>query len=266
VPSFATPEPPRIRVRVPAGMVTLDARDSDETTVELEPLRNDDVTREAIERATVEQHGERIVVEIGKSGGWGFFGRSPQIGVRVSCPHGTALDCDTASADVVGTGRLGDIEVKSASADVFLDHVTGKLFVNSASGDVRVDEIDGDGRLTTVSGDVRVGAARGVALAASTVSGDVELGELHCDVTVQSVSGDQRLRSIRVGEIQLKSVSGDVAVGVLRGTRLFIDANSTSGDVRSELDVGEAPVEGDGSEASLRVKTVSGDIAVTRAV
>ncbi len=262
--SFATPEPPRLRVRVPAGAVTVEAGDSEETTVELEPLRNDETTREAIDRATVEQQGNRIVVEIGKAG-WGFFGRSPQIGVRVRCPHGTSFDCDTASADIVASGRLGDVEVKSASADVFLHHVAGFLSITSASGDVRVDDLDGDGRINTVSGDARVGAARGE-LAANTVSGDVELGELHRGVTVQSVSGDQRLRSIRAGEVQLKSVSGDVAVGVLLGTRLFIDANSTSGDVRSELDVGDTPAEGNGSEASLRVKTVSGDIAVTRAV
>jgi DUF4097 and DUF4098 domain-containing protein YvlB len=264
VHSFSTPEPPRLRVRVPAGTITVEAGDTAETTVELRPLRDDEATRDAIARATVEQHGDRIVVEIGKAG-WGIFGRSPQIAVHVRCPHGTSLDCDTASADIVANGRLGDVEVKSASGDVVLGHVTGTLSAASASGDVRVDELDGDGRVNTVSGDARVGAARGE-LAANTVSGDVELGELHRSVTVQSVSGDQRLHSIRAGEIQLKSVSGDVAVGVLMGTRLFIDANSTSGDVRSELEVGDTPAEGNGSEASLRVKTVSGDIAVTRTV
>jgi DUF4097 and DUF4098 domain-containing protein YvlB len=251
-------------VRVPAGTITVEAGDIGETTVELRPLRDDEATRDAIERATVEQHGDRIVVEIGKAG-WGIFGRSPQIAVDVRCPHGTSLDCETASADVTATGRFGDVEVRSASADVFLGHVAGTVSVATASGDVRIDELDGDGRVTTVSGDARVGAVRGE-LTTSTVSGDVELGELYQSATVQSVSGDQRLRSIRAGEIQLKSVSGDVAVGVRMGTRLFIDANSTSGDVRSELEVGDAPAEGNGSEASLRVKTVSGDIAVTRTV
>lgn len=262
--SFATPEPPRLRVRVPAGTITVEAGDTGETTVELRPLRDDEATRDALERATVEQHGDRIVVEIGKAG-WGIFGRSPQIAVHVRCPHGTSLDCETASADVVASGRLGDVEVKSASADVFLGHVAGSLTVNSASGDVRVDELDGDGRVNTVSGDARIGAARGE-VAANTVSGDLELGEAHRDVTAQTVSGDQRLRSIRAGEIRLKSVSGDVAVGVLSGTRLFIDASSTSGEVTSELAVGDTPAEGDGTKADLRVKTVSGDIAVTRAV
>lgn len=261
--SFTTPEPPRLRVRAPAGTITVDTDDSAETTIELEPLRGDEATRDAIERATVEQHGDRILVEIGKAG-WGFFGRSPQVGVRVRCPHGTSLDCDTASADVVASGRLGDVEVKSASADVFLDHVAGTVSVATASGDVRIDELEGDGKVSTVSGDAHIRTARGE-LATTTVSGDVELGEAHRSVTVQSVSGDQRLRSIRAGEIQLKSVSGDVAVGVLMGTRLFIDASSTSGDVRSDLNVDDLPTEGDGTtEASLRVKTVSGDIAVTR--
>jgi len=264
VHSFQTPEPPLVRVRVPAGLVRVECGDVAETTVELEPLRNDEATRDAIERATVEQRGGEIVVEIGKAG-WGFFGRSPRVGVRITGPNGTSLDCDTASADVTGTGRLGDVEVKSASGDVLLGHVGGTLSVNSASGDVRVDRLDGDGRVNTVSGDARIGAAHGE-LAANTVSGDLELGDLHRNVVAQSVSGDQRLRTVRSGEIKLQSVAGDVAVGVLPGTRLFIDANSMSGDVRSDLEVSDQPVGEGGAEANLRVKTVSGDIAVTRAV
>ena len=55
-------------------------------------------------------------------------------------------------------------------------------------------------------------------------------------------------------------------IGVRPGTRLHIDANSVSGDVGSELDVKDAPSEApSGSEARLQVKTVSGDIEITRA-
>ena len=262
--SFATPEPPLVRVSVPAGEVKIGCADVAETTVELEALRGDDVTREAIERATVEQRGGEIVVELGKAG-WGFFGRSPQVAVTVRCPHGTSLVCNTASADVTADGRLGDAEVKTASGDVLLQHVGGTLKANSASGDVSVERLDGNGRVNTVSGDLRVGAAHGE-LNANTVSGDLDLVDLHRDVVAQSVSGDQRLRTVRSGEIKVQSVSGDVAVGVLAGTRLFIDANSMSGAVRSDLEVGDQPVGTDGAEANLRVKTVSGDIAVTRAV
>jgi len=260
--TFPTPEPPRLRVRVPAGHVTIDPAEVAETTVELEALRDDDATRDAIERATVEQRGDEIVVEIEKSG-WGLFSRSAKVGVLIRCPQGASLDCNAASADLLATGLLADVTVRTASGDVVLSHV-GDLAVTSASGDVRVEELQGSGRVNTVSGDTEIRGVRSM-LAVNSVSGDVELGRVDEDVSVQSVSGDQRLRSIRAGEIELKSVSGDVAVGVLVGTRLFIDANSTSGDVRSELDVGDKPAEDGGHEASLRVRTVSGDIAVTRA-
>lgn len=260
--TFPTPEPPRLRVRVPSGEVRIEPAHVEETTVTLEPLRDDDATREAIERATVEQRGGEILVEIEKGGGWGFFSRSAKVGVHVRCPLESSLDCNTASADVVATGLLGDVQVKTASGDVLLAHV-GTLNVTSASGDVRVEELQGEGRVNTVSGDAQIGGVRGE-LAANTVSGDLDLGDVDHDVTVQSVSGDQHLRSLRAGDAKLTSVSGDVAVGVLAGTRLFIDASSTSGDVRSDLEVSDEPKTGDGPEARLRVKTVSGDIALSR--
>lgn len=260
--TFATPEPPRLRVRVPSGHVRIEPAHVDETTVALEPLRDDDATRDAIECATVEQRDGEIVVEIEKSGGWGFFSRAANVGVHIRCPLASSLDCNTASADVVASGLLDDVQVKTASGDVVLAHV-GALAVTSASGDVRVEELQGDGRVNTVSGDAQIRGVRGE-LAANTVSGDLELGHVDDDVTVQSVSGDQRLRALRAGDAKLTSVSGDVEVGVLAGTRLFIDASSTSGDVRSELEVGDEPKRGDGPEARLRVKTVSGDIALTR--
>ncbi len=260
--TFATPQPPRLRIRVPAGHVSIEPADVAETIVELEALRNDEATREALERAVVEQPGDENVDEDAKPG-WGFFSRSAKVGVRVRCPQASALDCNTASADVVASGVLRDVQVKTASGDVQLAHV-GELGVTSASGDVRVEEVQGGGRINTVSGDVRVGAVR-ADLGANTVSGDVELGEVDHDVAVQSVSGDQRLRALRAGDAKLTSVSGDVEVGVVTGTRLFVDASSTSGDVRSEIEVGAEQPAGEGTEASLRVKTVSGDIALTRA-
>ena len=92
------------------------------TTVELVALRDDDSTREAIEKATVELNGSEVLVEIGVAGkgfgvgpAWISFGRTPQVGVRIRCPEGADLDCATASADVVTRGRLGEVEVKTAS-------------------------------------------------------------------------------------------------------------------------------------------------------
>jgi hypothetical protein len=271
VDEFETPGKARLRVKNAAGLISVDPSETGRTTVELQALRDDDATREAIERATVEMNGNEISVEIGVGGkgfgvgpAWISFGRSPQVGVRIRCPEGTDLECTTASADVAATGRLGEVEVKTASGDVGVEHVA-RLRVQSASGDVRAARIDGEARLQTVSGDVRLGTVTGP-VSATLVSGDLALEEAHTDLSAKTVSGDQRIDAIREGQIKLQSVSGDVRVGIRPGTRLQIDASSTSGDVSSELDVKDAPSESpSGLEARLHAKTVSGDIEITRA-
>jgi hypothetical protein len=271
VHAFDTPGKTRLRVKNASGLISVDPSETGRTTVELEALRDDDATREAIERATVELNGNEVLVEIGVGGkgfgvgpAWISFGRTPQVGVRIRCPEDADLECTTASADVAATGRLGEVEMKTASGDVAVEHVAG-LRVQSASGDVRAAAIDGEARLQTVSGDVRLGTVTGP-VSATLVSGDFAIEEAHTDLSAKTVSGDQRIGAIREGQIKLQSVSGDVRVGVRPGTRLRIDANSVSGDVSSELDVQDSPSESpSGSEARLQAKTVSGDIEITRA-
>lgn len=262
---FDTAKAPHLRVRNPSGHVSIETAETTQTTVELEALRNDDVTRSAIEQASVEQRGNEIVVEVAKQG-WSFLGRSPEVGIRIRCPYGSALDCTTASADLEAAGRLGDTSVKTASGDILLPHVGGSANVHTASGDVRMEIVDDAAQVKTVSGDVRVGVARSE-LSVSLVSGDLEVDEAHTDLATNTVSGDQQVRSIRDGQINLQSVSGDIQVGVAPGTRVFIDASATSGDVSSALDVTDAPPVSSpvgGSEAKLRLKSVSGDIAIVR--
>ena len=271
MPVFDTPGPTRLRVRNPAGLLTIETVEGGRTSVELEPLRDDEATREAIEQATIELNGQEVLVEVGStSKGFGFgpawisFGRTPLVGITIRCPEGAALDYATASADLHARGRLGPVEVKSASADVSLEEVA-ELRVHSASGDVRAGVVDGDARVQTVSGDVRLGTVRG-AVSATLVSGDLSLEDAHADVEAKSVSGDQRLDAIRQGRIKLQSVSGDVRLGVRPGTRLRIDATSTSGDISSEFDVKDRPTEEHtGAEATLQIKTVSGDVEIVRA-
>jgi hypothetical protein len=271
VHAFDTPGKTRLRVKNASGLIEVDPSETGRTTVELEALRDDDTTRQAIERATVEMNGNEVSVEVG-AGGMGFgvgpawisFGRTPQVGVRIRCPEGADLECTTASADVAATGRLGEVEVKTAAGDVSVEQVAG-FRMQSASGDARAASVAGEARLQTVSGDVRLGTVTG-SVSATLVSGDFVIDDAQRDLSAKTVSGDQRIGAIREGQISVQSVSGDVRIGVRPGTRLRIDANSTSGDVSSELDVKDTPSEGSsGREARLAAKTVSGDIEITRA-
>jgi DUF4097 and DUF4098 domain-containing protein YvlB len=263
-----TTERARLKVRNPSGDVRVDAVEASETTVELVPLNDSDATREAIEKANVGARGDDVFVELeGRS--WSISIRnwaisSPKVGVRITCPHGSTLECDTASADVFTTGPLGDSRIRTASGDLQIERIEGLLETKGASGDVRVERVAGRASVSTVSGDVVVEEARS-GLDVNSVSGDVHAGEITGDLTVKSVSGDHHIRAAGPGQIDLKAVSGDVRVAIRRGLRVRLDVNSVSGSIGSELDVGEAPSGGDRPEAALRVRTVSGDVRITRA-
>jgi DUF4097 and DUF4098 domain-containing protein YvlB len=97
------------------------------------------------------------------------------------------------------------------------------------------------------------------------VSGDVAIEEVLRDLTARTVSGDMRIGSVTRGDVSMHSVSGDIDVGIRSGSKAYIDVHSVSGDMRSELDMSEAPGD-DQPDVELRAKTVSGDVAIRRAV
>ena len=61
-------------------------------------------------------------------------------------------------------------------------------------------------------------------------------------------------------DLECNSTSGDVRIGLPSGRTLDVDLNMLSGDIRSDF----SPECGDGATARLRVRTVSGDIALLR--
>jgi DUF4097 and DUF4098 domain-containing protein YvlB len=234
--TFQTPEPPELRINLPSGDVRVQtSADATETYVELSGPNEED--------ARIEQRRNEIVIEIEKKKIFGFKGDHTLL---VTAPFGTSIDAHSASGDIEATGRVGDVSVDSASGDVTLAAVDGRIDVNTASGDVRVD-FAGD--------DVRVNSA----------SGDVTIGESEHDAKIRTASGDIRIRSALQGKIDINSASGDVEVGIRRGSKVFIDASSMSGDMSSELDVTDTPSESDGPSIDFRARTMSGDVTVRRA-
>jgi DUF4097 and DUF4098 domain-containing protein YvlB len=259
---FRTAGPPWLTVQVPSGDIELATVDGDETSVELEPLN--DAGREAVETAVLEQRGDEIVVEIEERRRLLMF-RDAKVRLTARCPHGTRLNVKTVAADVAARGRYGDVDLKGVSADMRIDDIDGDARVKTVSGDISVDIVTGELKLQSVSGDAAVDRVGGDA-ELRAVSGDVRLGEAGGSVTMQTVSGDQWIDAVRSGAVQLKSVSGDATVGIARGSRLWVDAKSVSGDTRSEFNLSDVPEGGDdGPLVELRATALSGDIRVTRA-
>jgi Putative adhesin len=246
VETFATPGPVRLQIQIPRGDVELETSDAAETTVELEARgRNaDELEREARIEARPRGDGHEVVVEAPSRG---LFGRGGEYLVRVSAPHGADVRAELASADISGRGRYGDVDIDVASGDVELEHVEREARIDSASGDVQVAH----------AGTAKVNSA----------SGDVRLDDVAGPTDVNTASGDVDLRRVVSGAVKINSASGDVEVGIAQGSRLWVDAQSLSGDTSSELELESgAPVATDeGPLVELRAVTMSGDINVRRA-
>lgn len=247
--TFETPTPPTLELSVPQGSIEVETVAGTQTHVELDCTDPD-----ALDDAVVELRGTTVVVEVDRRrllggminisiGDFSIGGRRYRL--RVTCPHGSDLRARVASADVTASGRYAAADVKSAS------------------GDVKLGDVDGDAQVKSVSGDVEIGHVAG-ATTVQVVSGDLRVRDAESSLTAKSVSGDVEVQ-VASGDVQLTSVSGDMRVAVRRGSRVYIDANSVSGDLDSELELADTPRDGEGPLVELRAKTVSGDFRVARA-
>lgn len=262
---FETPGAVRLLVQLPAGRVEIESGTSGETSVELSPLKDNDVTRRAIDEAVVEHRqgpsGDEVRVEIEPERRL-FLGRTPQVLVRVTCPSGTAVDLTAVAADVRASGQFGTVDAKNVSGDTAFDEIGGEARIKAVSGDIAVGRVAGTAQFETVSGDLRVDEVTGDCTI-KTVSGDFGIGEARSSVTGKSVSGDGAVEAVSAGSVSFRSVSGDLRIGVRPGAGVWMDVNSRSGDVRSELDAGEGGE--DEATVEIRATTLSGDITITRA-
>jgi DUF4097 and DUF4098 domain-containing protein YvlB len=248
---FHTPEPAELEIKIPVGDIDVETVDGDESVVTVEG------SEKMLDQTVVEQQGRRIVVELrGKKPfgitisvgdlSWGSGGR---LKVRARVPHRSHALLATASADMKLRGRVRSLESKSASGDLVVNgEIEQDATVKTVSGDVRLDRVGGELRFTTVSGDLTV----------RSVGKGIE---------GKAVSGDVRVESAREGRVVVQSVSGDIEVGVEAGTNLDVDAGSVSGDLSSEVQLGNEPggADADGPTLVVRGKTVSGDFRVFRA-
>lgn len=237
----------RLVVNVPSGRMDMYRSDS-AIVVEI------DGNTDGLE---VGQTGNTVTIASNKTGAWTFG----SMRIRVGVPERCDLDLAAASLDVYAEVSLGHVKGRTASGDLSVHDVTS-ISVRSASGDIRFARAEGDVEVTIASGDVYGDVVVG-SLEVSVASGDVRIGHVEGDVSARSASGDIWISRTTGRDVRAKSMSGTVAVGIASGTRVHLDVSTLSGDIH------RPEGSGDGSEPSrtmdLTIKTVSGDIRLTRA-
>lgn len=262
--TFEVDGPVQVAVESSAGRVRVDATGASGAQVDVRPQGNDEASRTAAEQTRVELRDGRLTVEVPKRDGW-LFGREPRVLVEVTVPAGSGLTFTTASADVEVSGEPAEVRGRTASGDVRVADAT-TVRIETASGDVKVGTVRGAAGLKTASGNIDLASAAGQ-VDAAVVSGDLRVGSIEGAATLRAVSGDIELGAVAEGQVEVRSVSGDVTVGVRRGSRVHVDVTTVSGDLKSDLDLTDAPggAGDEGPLVDLRGRTVSGDLRVRRA-
>ncbi|MBO0826264.1 MAG: DUF4097 family beta strand repeat protein [Streptosporangiales bacterium] len=282
MPTFQTPEPIAVTIDMAAGSVRVAASDRTDTVVDVRPYSDSsDADVRAAAETGVDYAGGRLTVKGPKSWVRSVFGpgAGPAIDVVVELPQGSSLDL-TSWTDLTADGRLGDVTVRTALGDIRLE-ATGELRAKTSMGDITVGRIDGGADLDTSAGAVRIGRIDGSAvvkasaggLSVGEVAGDLRLHTSHGDISVEralaSVVAKTAAGGIRVdeavrGRVDLATSYGDVTVGVPEGTAAWLDVNSRTGRVRSELEASTTPRGGD-ETVEIRARTQYGEILIRRA-
>jgi hypothetical protein len=257
--------PVDIDVQLSSGDIRVDRGNGN--TVEVDLTASDADVQQLLAEATVELRGRELIVHVpGKRSGFNlgnlFGGRG--IVCKIRCEEGSALRVRTKSADVVASIDLASADIATASGDASLENVHDDLAFKAASADFSARNVGGRASVNTASGDISLGHVGGD-LAANSASGDISVDAAHADVRANTASGDVSIDLVTAGEVTVNSASGDVSVGVRRGSQVYLDCSTVSGDARSELGpTGDGPT-GDGPLVHLKARTVSGDIQITRA-
>lgn len=260
MPEFATSKPIDINVSIASGSVNIIAEERDTVDVLISPNGRSERARAAAEAVEVFFEGDSLTITAPKdSGKW--FRNDSSVKVEVHAPINSSARIDVASASVKCRGQYSQVQVNSASGGIEIDEVLGELKIQTASGDARIVSVGGQLIANSASGDVLLATAEG-SVRVNTASGDIEIAEAGGDVHSKSASGDLHIGATHGGTISANSASGDVSVGVVPGTGVWLDLNSLSGSINSDLDTaGDAP---DSHDLTVQARTVSGDIDILR--
>ena len=172
---FDTPTAITAVLTIPAGRIQVIAADRADTTVEVlpaDPGNSRDVR--AAEQTTVVYAGGVLRVSSPEPKTQ-LLGRSGSLEITVQVPSGSSVEAKTASSELRGVGRLGDVTFEGAYRQIKIDEAAS-VRLTAIDGDVEVGRLTGPAEISTTRGGIRIAEAVRGTVVLSTQSGDISVG------------------------------------------------------------------------------------------
>lgn len=279
MPTFTTPTPIDLAIKLPVGEIVVVASDRADTVVTVTATSQAKaVDRRGAEETKVEFDGQRLTIT-GPRPRISVIGPTESVDLKVELPTGSRLTANLSVGAVHTLGRLGATRIKALTGGVNID-TTGDLWLRAGHGNAIVAQAEGEAEITADHGQIRVGTLGGDSilkashgsvmigesgghLEAKLSMGDLDVKKALASVTAKTAYGSIQLDDVSSGSIQVESGYGQVTVGVRAGVAAWLDLSSKEGRVRNELD-GQAAPEPSESTVAVRARTQYGDITIQR--
>jgi len=214
--NFQSPAPIHAILQIPAGRIQFIAADRADTTVEVRPAdpgKGRDV--KAAEQAIVEYADGVLHVRTAEPKNQ-YFGPTGSVEVTVQLPAGSRIEAKTASCELRGVGRLGEVAFEGAYKQIKIDEASG-LRLTAVDGDVEVGRLTGPAQISTARGAIRITEA---------TRGTVELRTGMGEITVGAATGSSASLDAQTGRGRINNALKNDGTAVLE-----IHAATGQGDV-----------------------------------
>ncbi|ARX87034.1 hypothetical protein SMD44_06515 [Streptomyces alboflavus] len=278
MPTYETPEPIAVSVRLALGSVQVRASDRKDTVVDLRPGDTDspdDV--KAVQQTRIDFTDGRLKLKGPRPRN---ANRNGVVEAVIEVPGGSHLEFWGVSVDLRGEGGFGEIMCRAVAGDIQLDtadvldldaatanvtvsRVTGRTSVRVGSGDLQLHEVSGPATVQSSSGDVRIGEVTGD-LSLTAGGGNITLAVAHGDIAAKAGSGGVTLGALRGGSLVAETSTGRMDIGIADGVAAWLDLQSRTGNVHSSLPSTATPQQGE-ETVKVEARAISGDILIHRA-
>ena len=244
-----------------SGSITVSGGDTDQVRIEVVArlwAESDDDADDQLALITrgIKQDGERVTVRaptlLRPGGLLGIFGRGPRIDYQLTTPRATRGQITNRSGRIeieelegpfaleARSGRVAvsridkDTTIVSRSGGVQVDSLRGSLSIESRSGLIKIQHCQGDVDIRSRSGSIQIEEVTGN-LKLDCRSGSMTLLDIGGSVIAHTLSGSFRYYGAVCGPFDVSVVSGSVHLAVDPDSRFYLDAETLSGVVQSDL-------------------------------